>query len=676
MAPHSKKSSDNGTEFVALTIDGSKRTRVRLTPEGGIIDSVVLGMPVGFGLGAMSDDGRRLLFVEWGGKRVAIADRHGEMAGAALALAPLPEDAVVRSWLAAERNGEFVIARFVSRAAWPDPTFDLIADRINAAGELISSVDTRLPVEFDENYVMAGGPDGYLFVTQKWTEPAVIAYRLDAAGVFIGSSITLVPYDPDHRRTFYKPAAVRDGSRFLVVWHMSFNHGESEVRIAEIPDGATSATSQRLAIWPGITSRIAFCVRGTQRIVLVSVSVLNTISPPDLYSIRVAPSLTGEPPRLVAWSATAQKRIETATGDNGFGIVWVEDSPDNASHVYFRRVSRTGAMQGLELEVARIPAGTGGAPSLRVAVTSNGPVHVVVWEEGRVIRGRRIAAAGGEWLDAKPFTIGTGSFDPQGLASTSDEAALAYYSNGIAVQRIRFAGEPLLGESTIIERVYAYGAALASDGEDYLVVWSEGFRECQFLCFLEPFQILAARVAESGALLDSTPILLEDRVTYSERPSVAWAGDRYLVVWAGVDDDGGSVAGATLTRDAVVIDANPSSSAGIALDLVPYSDLVTPRVVASGDSFALLTSAMRDFPSRGLFGAVRFQFDTPLRNVASLLRRSIQMNVLDPLPAFAARVDGTILVGWTRESNDAQGRAPRAFFQIFGEQQRRRGVRP
>ncbi|MHB0972391.1 MAG: hypothetical protein ACYC7A_12740 [Thermoanaerobaculia bacterium] len=657
----------NGTEFVALTIDGSKRTRVRLSPEGEIIDSVVLGMPVGFGLGAVSDDGQRLLFVEWGGKRVAIADRHGEMGGAALALAPLPEGAVVRSWLAAERNGEFVVARFVSGASWPEPTFDLIADRINTAGELISSVDTRLPVEFDENYVMAGGSDGYLFVTQKWTEPAVIAYRLDEAGVFTGSSITLVPYDPDHRRTYYKPAVVRDGSRFLVVWHMSFNHGESEVRIAEIPDGATSATSQRLAIWPGITSRIAFCVRGTQRIVLVSVSVLNTISPPDLYSIRVEPSLTGGPPRLVAASRTAQKRVEAAAGGNGFGVVWVEDGPDNATHVYFRRFSCAAMPQGAAIEVDRIPVGTYSLPYVPSAIVSNGQVYLLLWYGSAGVRGRRVDASG-SWIDAEAFPVPAG-FVPTGVTAGTDEAGVA---SGSGLLRIRFKGEPIAGV-TKGPGEYVYNAAIATNGEGYVVVWSEGYRGCNFTCAIDPFQLLAARFSADGTLLDPAPIVLEDRVGHPDLPSVAWAGDRYLVVWSGWE----VIHGATVSPDGVVLEGNPASTLGIPLDERAHAGGMIPRVVAQGDSFVMITSAkyQHSTPVRiGALHGVRFRFDVPLRTVAELSRREIAERTHEEVPAAAAGSDGRLLVGWIGEG-ETDG-APRAFFQIFGEQQRRRPARP
>jgi hypothetical protein len=655
----------NGTEFVAMTVDATKRTRVRLTAEGQVIDSVVLGMAVGFGLEAVSDDGQRLLFVERGGTRAAIADRHGELAGNPVTLAPLPTGAAVVRWIGAARSGEFLIARFVRSDTSSGSNLDLIADRVDGAGQLVSSTRTNLSVDFGENYVMHGGGDGYLFVTQK---PAVIAYRLDAAGVFTGTAITLVADDPDLRHIGYKPAVVRDGSRYLVAWHMSFNHGESEVRIASIPDGTASVTeSQRVGLWPGISAGVSLTAEGARRVVLASVNVLDTITGTDLYSIRITPSLAGEAPRLVAASRTAQKRIEAAAGDNGFGVIWVEDGPDSATRVFFRRFSRAGMPQGEPFEVDRIPASTYSLPYVESAIVSNGQVYLLLWYGSAGARGRRIDASG-SWIDAEAFPLPFG-FVPTGVAAGTDEAAVA---SGARLLRIRFRGEPVAGTTTIPNREDTYNAAVATNGDGYLVVWSEGYRTCYFECYFDPFQLLAARFSADGTLVDPTPIVIEDRAGYPDLPSVAWAGDRYLVAWSGW----GSVHGATVSRDGVVLDANPASMRGISLDDREPVGNVIPRIVAQGASFVLVTSAKYQFsiPARiGSLDGVRFRYDTPLRTVAGLPRRTIATRTYEEVPALAAGSNGRLLVGWAAEAEPDL--APRVFFQIFGEQERRRAVR-
>jgi hypothetical protein len=166
--------------------------------------------------------------------------------------------------------------------------------------------------------------------------------------------------------------------------------------------------------------------------------------------------------------------------------------------------------------------------------------------------------------------------------------------------------------------------------------------------------------------------VLEGGDRFPEEPSIAWAGDRYFVAWdAWVLEDviATRLHGATVSADGVVLEGSDPSTPGIALD-AGEEDRVMPRVVADGDSFVLVSAGF----VRGSFvDAVRFQFDTPVRSIASLPRNTVLgEGLLDPSVATAVRSDGSHLFGWIRAAEDA---APRAYFQIFGEQERRRAVR-
>ncbi|MHB0972393.1 MAG: hypothetical protein ACYC7A_12750 [Thermoanaerobaculia bacterium] len=662
----------NGTEFVAMTVDETKRTRVRLTPEGQVIDSVVLGMPVGFRLTAISEDGQRLLFVEQRGMRAAIADRHGEMAGEPVALAPLPEggaEAFVHGWVGAERDGEFLVVRVVWHETIGNLNVYVLADRIDASGHPVSSMHTTLQLEYsDYVYALGGGGDGYLFVAAHRNRGTVTAYSLDASGVFSGTPMTLAAYDPNRASIAARPVIVRDGSRYLVVWQPAFNWGETEIRMASIPDGASSAPeSQDIASWNAYPGGLAFAKRGSDAIALASVRVYPASTGSDLYSIRISPQMSGDPPRLVAASRTAQKRIEAAAGDNGFGVIWVEDGPDSATRVFFRRFSRSGMPQGEPIEVDEYPAGANSIPALEPAIVSNGQVYLLLWKSDWETRGRRMDS-GGTWIDAEAFPL-TSKFVAPGVTAGREEVAIA---SPRMLERIRFSGEPIAGTTTLPGE-YSHDSAVATNGDEFLVVWSEGLPPCQYLCLPIPYQILAVRVSADGTLLDSVPIVLEDRAGYADLPSVAWAGDRYLVVWS----DSASVRGATLSPEGVVLDANPASMPGISLhDGEPDWDMI-PRVVADGDTFVLVTSAKSRYQYYSRPRAVeglRFRYDTPLRTVAGLGRRTVAERAYGIAPAVARGADGRLLVGWIAEAEP--DRAPRAFFQIFGEQPRLRPVRP
>lgn len=72
---------------------------------------------------------------------------------------------------------------------------------------------------------------------------------------------------------------------------------------------------------------------------------------------------------------------------------------------------------------------------------------------------------------------------------------------------------------------YPTSPALAFDGENYLVVWS------QSAWLTQPHGVVAARVTPAGAVLDAGGIPLCTSAS-GGRPAVAWDGARYLVVWS------------------------------------------------------------------------------------------------------------------------------------------------
>jgi hypothetical protein len=276
--------------------------------------------------------------------------------------------------------------------------------------------------------------------------------------------------------------------------------------------------------------------------------------------------------------------------------------------------------------------------------------------------------SGGTWIDAEAFPL-TSKFVAPGVTAGREEVAVA---SPRMLERIRFSGEPIVGTTTLPGE-YAQNAAVATNGDEYLVVWSEATPPCQYVCVPVPYQILAVRVSADGTLLDSVPIVLEDRAGYADLPSVAWAGDRYLVVWS----DSGSVRGATLSPEGVVLDANPASMPGISLLESDADWDMLPRVVAEGNSFVLVASAKPRYqydPRPRPVEGVRFRYDTPLGTVGGVERKTIAERAYGVTPAVAAGADGRLLVGWIAE--EEPDRAPRAFFQIFGEQQRLRAVRP
>jgi hypothetical protein len=100
----------------------------------------------------------------------------------------------------------------------------------------------------------------------------------------------------------------------------------------------------------------------------------------------------------------------------------------------------------------------------------------------------------------------------------------------IAVVLAAFTTIPAFAETPISDPVLGRGASWqaapvsATDGRDFLLVWVDGRSGYSAL--------YATRVTADGTVLDPDGILVADSVVDSaQRPSVAWTGDSYIVVW-------------------------------------------------------------------------------------------------------------------------------------------------
>jgi MYXO-CTERM domain-containing protein len=122
------------------------------------------------------------------------------------------------------------------------------------------------------------------------------------------------------------------------------------------------------------------------------------------------------------------------------------------------------------------------------------------------------------------------------------------------------------------------GPAMASDGQNFLVVWGDNRRGGVY------DEIYGARVAPSGALLDPVgfPIAIGESANTKE-PRVAWGGKEYLVVWQSEQSSG-----------AVEIRGQRVNAAGQAVNSAPIgiaagsSKKTHPAVASRGNGYLVL----------------------------------------------------------------------------------------
>lgn len=215
------------------------------------------------------------------------------------------------------------------------------------------------------------------------------------------------------------------------------------------------------------------------------------------------------------------------------------------------------------------------------AVASDGTNSLVVWPDsrpnnalGNSLFGTRVDAAG-VVLDPAGISIST---RPQGeqvylrpeIAWNGTNYLVVWTNilvNGRAdvfATRVSPAGHVLDGAGFVIGTNTHAAPSVASDGTDFMVVW-DGSRS--WAC------ILGARVSGAGVVLDPAGLVLSTQVTGHEqkRPSIAWSGTRYLVVWQDTASGTSDILGTRVSAAGSVLD---SPSLGISTATAYESDPV------------------------------------------------------------------------------------------------------
>lgn len=92
-------------------------------------------------------------------------------------------------------------------------------------------------------------------------------------------------------------------------------------------------------------------------------------------------------------------------------------------------------------------------------------------------------------------------------------------------------------------------SSIAFDGTNYLIVWSDWRNSFNA-------DIYAARISQSGMVLEPYGIVISGALNNQSSPSVAFDGVNYFVVWKDERNDNGDIYGARVNTSGVVIDTN------------------------------------------------------------------------------------------------------------------------
>ncbi|HTW90936.1 MAG TPA: hypothetical protein VMH22_04440 [bacterium] len=217
-----------------------------------------------------------------------------------------------------------------------------------------------------------------------------------------------------------------------------------------------------------------------------------------------------------------------------FLVVWTDWVSDSSSGIYATRVTPAGAL----LDPSAIVLSTAGSEQQSPAVAFDGTNFLAVWVDNRD-SGYDVFAARvtpqGTVLDPSSIPVSTAQYDQEYPAVAFDGTDfLVVWSNDwrsdsssdIYAARVTPQGTVL--DPTGFAVSTAAGAqsspTVAFDGVNSLVTWSDPRSD--------PYgDIYAARVTPQGTVLDPSGIVISAAANSQESPFVAFDGTEYLVAW-------------------------------------------------------------------------------------------------------------------------------------------------
>jgi hypothetical protein len=205
--------------------------------------------------------------------------------------------------------------------------------------------------------------------------------------------------------------------------------------------------------------------------------------------------------------------------------------------------------------------------------------------------------------------------------------------SGPDIYGARFTGQPVwppvLDEASIVISTAANAqknAAVASDGTDYLVAWTD--------LRTDSGDIYVCRVTSDGSALDPEGIPVSTASRYQGEPAVAFDGTNYLVVWTDERNDNSDIYGARVTQDGTVLD-----TAGIAL-VSDSAGQTAPAVAYDGTNVLLVWGDTRN-DQGDIYGA-RVSSDGTLLDSAGFVIAAAPS--LQHSPEIALGVDEALVI--------------------------------
>ena len=366
------------------------------------------------------------------------------------------------------------------------------------------------------------------------------------------------------------PALAFDGTNYLVAWEDWRSGTTGDVYGARVSPAGSLLDPDGIAISTAANDQRAPAVAfdGANYLVVWGDHRSGTYNS-DVYGARVSPAGAVLDPSGIAISTAASHQAfpKLAFDGTNYLVAWYDGRSDIYNDIYGARVSPAGSV----LDPDGIPISTAADRQLNPALAFDGTNYLVAWTDARSgglvdIYGARVSRAG-VVLDPSGIPISTAAdrqFNPalafdgtNYLVAWGDDRSGASWD--IYGARVSPAGAVLDPSGIAISTAAGFqeSAALAFDGMNYLVAWSDSRSG--------DYDIYGGRVSPAGSVLDPNGIAISTAEGAQWYPGVAFDGTNYLVAWGDLrSDTRGDIFGARMSPAGSVLEPD-----GILISLPP-----------------------------------------------------------------------------------------------------------
>lgn len=416
--------------------------------------------------------------------------------------------------------------------------WDLYANRVLATGQVLGPAGICLIADSLDQVDPAIAFDGTYYLV-AWTDRGggeggdIRAARVTHGGEVIDTLTVSAAagWQADATVAF-------DGTNYLVAWSDS-RGGSVDIYAARVSQTGTLLDTAGIVVSAatGMQARPAAVFDGTRFVVAWEDCRQGQLET-DIYAARVAASgvVLDTAGIAVSTGAGQQFSVAAATNDSLTVIAWC-DRRNGLDDIYAARVDRDGTV----LDSLGIPVSTAAREQYSPCVAFDGADFVVAWQDERTfvteINGARLTPAG-TVLDPDGFEICNwrGAQAAPTAAGLPGLCLVAWQDTrnvnaDIYAARVRPDGsvpDPagiMLSGSANQQRL----PSVAGDSSRFLVVWQDAR--------VDDYNhgIYGARVTAGGTVLDSASIAISATEMWENEPAVGWDGANYYVAWSAID---------------------------------------------------------------------------------------------------------------------------------------------